>query len=134
MDHLFNLSLSIKVVASECKLNISKATLRYAQNEINLDITSELCQKEIERIDALAKSWKEAFLSKSEKCLLVKYRYGSSNGIKTTEEEYYSLDVNKYKEGYYPYLQQEFDIYYGFNFYKDVLKTYEDFLLEIVNG
>jgi hypothetical protein len=134
MEHLFNLSLSMKIVASECKLNISKTTLRYSQNEINFDKTSELCQKEIERIDALAKSWKEAFFSKSEKCLLVKYRYGSSNGIKTTVEEYYSLDKNKYKEGYYPYLQQEFDAYYGFNLYKDVLKTYEDFLLEIVNG
>ena len=115
-------------------LNISKILLRYSQNEINLDKTSELCQKEIDRIDALAKSWKEAYFSKSEKCLLVKYRYGSSDGIKTTVEEYFSLNEDEYKDGYYPYLQPEFDVYYGLNFYKDVVKVYEDFLLEIVNG
>lgn len=134
MEHLFNLSLSMKVLASDCKLNISKTILMYFQNEITLNKTSELCQKEIDIIDALAKNWQEAFFSKSEKCLLVKYRYGNSNGIKTTVEEFFSLDVNKYKEGNYPYLQQEFDAYYGFNLYKDVLKTYDDFLLEIVNG
>jgi hypothetical protein len=134
MDYLFNLSLSLKLVASECKLNISKTILKYSQNEINFDKTSELCQKEIDRIDALAKSWQKAYLSKTEKCLLVQYRYGSSNGIKTTVNEYYSLDEKKYKEGNYPYLLKEFDINYGFNFYKDVIKMYQDFLLEIANG
>jgi hypothetical protein len=134
MDDLFYLSLNIKLVASECELNISKTILRYFQNEINFDKTSELCHKEIDRIHALVESWRETYLLKSEKCLLVKYRYGSSNGVKTTMEEYYSRDKNKYKEGYYSYLQQEFDIHYGFNFYKDVVKIYEDFLLEIVNG
>ena len=134
MDDLFHLSLSMRIVASECKLNIVKAFYKYSQNEINLDKTNELGQIEIDRIDALAKSWGKAYNSKSEKCLLVRYRYGSSNGIKTTLEDYYSLDENQYKEGNYPYLQKEFDAYYGFNFYKDVVKKYEDLLLEIVNG
>lgn len=134
MDRLFKLSLSMKVIASECKLNISKATLSYYKKEINLDKTSELCEKEVERINELAKRWQKEYFSNSEKCLRVKYRYSNSNGMKTTIEEFYSLKEEKYKEGNYPFLQKEFDAYYGLNFYKDVLNAYEEFLLEIVNG
>jgi len=134
MNTLFNLSLSLKLVASECKLNISKATLRYTNREISLDETSELCKKEVDKIAALEKSWDNAYFSKSEKCLLVKYRYGNSSGFKTSVEEYYSLIENEYKEGNYPYLQKEFDSHYGLNFYKEVVNEYEEFLLEIVNS
>jgi hypothetical protein len=134
LERLFGLSLSLKIVASECKLNISKATLSYYKKEINFDKTSELCKKEVDKIRVLAESWKETYFSKSEKCLLVKYRYSNSDGIKTTVEEYYSLNEIKYKEGNYPYLKKEFDAYYGFNFYKDVLKGYEEFLSEIMNS
>lgn len=134
MNNLFNLSLSLKLVASECKLNISKATLRYTNKEISLDETTELCKKEVDKIAALEKSWANAYFSKTEKCLLVKYRYGDSSGFKTSVEEYYSLIENEYKEGNYPYLQKEFDSHYGLNFYKEVVNEYEEFLLEIANS
>jgi hypothetical protein len=134
MRNLFYLSSSLKIVASECKLNIVKAFYQHSKNEISFDKTTELSQKEIDRIDALAKSWNKSFNSKSEKCLLVKYRYGNSAGIKTTLTDYYSLDENRYKEGNYPYLQKEFDSYYGFNYYEEVVNKYKELLLDIVNN
>jgi len=133
MNNLFQLSLTIMRTASKCKLNISTAFLSYGRNEINLDKTKEFCKKEIDQIDALTKSWDNTYFSKSEKCLLVKYRYGNSDGIKTTMVDYYSLDENNYKEGNYPYLHKEYNADYGIKFYKDVVKTYTDFLLEIAN-
>ena len=83
MNNLFNLSLSLKLVASECKLNISKATLRYTTREITLDETTELCKKEVDKIAALEKSWANAYFSRSEKCLLVKYNRNWQKPYKT---------------------------------------------------
>ena len=89
MNHLFNMSLSLKVNASECKLNIAKATLSYYQKEISLDRAKELCDKELKKMDELAKVWQKMYFSNSEKCLLVKYRYGNASGLKTTVDDNY---------------------------------------------
>lgn len=121
------------MVSSECKLNIARAFYQHTKNEISFDRAVELSQKEIDRINALAKSWDKAYNSKSENCLFVKYWYGNSDGIKTTLTDYYSLDENRYKEGNYPYLKKEFDSDYGFNFYEDVVNEHKELLLEIVN-
>jgi hypothetical protein len=78
--------------------------------------------------------WVKDYISKSEKCLLVKYRYGNSNGIKTTVTNYYSLDINAYKEGNYPYLQEEFNLNYAFNLYEDVVNKYKELLFYVINN
>jgi len=133
MRNLFHLSMSLRVISSECKLNIIKAFVSYSEKKISLEKTNELCQKEIDRINNLAKSWDNAYNSKSEKCLLIQYRYGNSDGIKTTLTDYYSLDETRYKEGNYPFLQKEYDAFYGFNFYKDVSNKYKELLLDVAN-
>ena len=132
MDRLFGLSLSMKVMASQCKLNIAKATNRYYNHEINYDQTNDLCKQELEKIKIQSDDWQNTYFSNTENCFLVKYRYGNSDGLKTTVEDYYSLDPNQYKEGNYPYLDKEFDAYYGLNRYKEVSEKYEEFLLDIV--
>lgn len=134
MSDLFNLSLNILVTASKCKLNITKVFVQYSNNEISFDKLTELSDKEIDIIKALSESWEKSYNSKSEKCLLVRYRYGNSSGIKTTMTDYYSLDRNQYKEGNYPYLKKEFDLYYGFNYYEEVANKYRELLLDIANN
>jgi len=133
MRNLFSLSMSLTLVASECKLNIVKTFLKYDDKEISYEKTKELCQKEVDRIKALADEWLTAYFNKSEKCLFVRYRYGNAQGIKTTVEDYYSLDESRYKEGNYPYLKKEYDEQYGFNFYKEVANKYKDLLLELAS-
>jgi|GEM_PF-4330215 len=131
---LFNLSLNIKVVASECKLNIAKTTSQYYQGTYSFDQVSSLCEKEIEKIKELKDYWQKMYFTNNTSCMLVKYRYGNADGIKTTMEEYYSTDPVRYQEGNYPYLNSELTDDFGLKYYLDVTGAYKEFLLEFLNN
>ncbi len=96
---LFDFSLSMEIIASECRLNIAQITSQYYQGEYSLDQVSSLCGKEIDKMRDLADNWRKMYFTNSNSCMLVKYRYGNADGIKTTMEEHYSTDPQRYQEG-----------------------------------
>lgn len=129
---LFDLSLSIEMVASECRLNISQITGKYYQGEYSLDQVSSLCGKEIDKIRDLADYWRPMYSTNSNRCMLVKYMYGNAYGIKTTMEEHYSTDPQLYQQGNYPYLRSELTDDFGLRNYWEVIGDYKKFLMQVI--
>lgn len=127
---LRDLASSLELEASSASLNINKYKLSYRTGEISLDSAIALSEQEIENIKKVSDEWADTYFKKSEKCFLVKYQYNSGNGLKSEDQDYYSADLTEYAEGRKPFMNKDYSLEYGFNFYSEISRQVSKFLLD----
>ncbi|MFA6400041.1 MAG: hypothetical protein WCX31_00225 [Salinivirgaceae bacterium] len=130
MRNLFHLSLQLTIKSSETKRDIVNAFSRQQDGEINGDQTRAICNAELDTLKSLVEIWHHDYQFNKQKCFTVRYRYGTADGTKKTETDYYTLDETRYLEGNYAFLQKEFTYDYAFQYYEKSSEYYIELLRE----
>jgi len=113
---------------STVKVEIAKIRLNYSKKQIDFGGAIKQMQNEADKISELTAKWPDIFFSKSEKCMLVKYRYSGADGIKIEDDDLYSLDLEKYKDGNRPYINKAYTSDYALQFLSKVIDEQNKFL------